>query len=132
MKNLIKDIKTAANLFLDMRKAQKDGYEITLEKKRVLPLIRSGGFYGTVEGCCLDRLDRDIVLKAQKAFNALPDEVKYQLQFSPKAGEYKSRADLWRAMLSPFMTDRECRIAMRCIVSRYIRIFKMEKAEVTA
>lgn len=132
MNSLIKDIKTATNMFLDMRQARKDGCEITLEKKRVLPFMRTGGFYGTVEGCTLDHLDREIVLKAQEAFNAFPDEVKYQLQFSPKAGEYKSRTALWRAALKPVMTDKQYHAAMNCIISWYIHIVKMRKARVNA
>lgn len=33
MANLIKDIKTTVNLFLDIRKSRKDGSEIVLEKR---------------------------------------------------------------------------------------------------
>lgn len=126
MANLINDIRTAANLFLDMRKARKDGTEIVVEEKKVLPVIRTGGFYNTVEGCTLSWYDgiRDI---ARKAFNELPDEVKYQLQFVPKAGEYKERAYLWMAILKPVMTDTQYHTAMRAIIGWYIHIIKERK-----
>lgn len=132
MANLIKDIKTAANLFLDMRKARKNGNEIVVEEKKVFPVIRSGGFYNTVEGCVLDGLERGIKQKAQEAFNELPDEVKYQLQFMPKSGEYKNRADLWRAILKPVMTDAQFHTAMGAIVDWYIHIIKIEKERAAA
>ena len=125
MKNLVKDIKTAANLFLNMRKARKDGAEVVLEEKKILPVIRTGGFYGTVEGCALDRLEREVVIKAQEAFDALSDEVKHQLQFAPKSGEYKVRANLWRAALRPVMTDKQYHIAMNCIIAWYVHIKQM-------
>lgn len=96
-----------------------------LEEKKILPVIRTGGFYGTVEGCALDHLDREIVIKAQEAFNALPDEVKYQLQFAPKSGEYKGRADLWKAALRPVMTDKQYHIAMDCIIAWFMHIKRM-------
>lgn len=132
MSNIIKDIKTVANVFLDMWRARKNGTEIVLEEKKVLPVIRSGGFYGTVEGCVLNHLDNEIGAKARAVFNALPDEVKYQLQFAPKSGEFKDRANLWRAALRPIMTDRQYHIAMNCIITWYIHIIKMEKERAVA
>lgn len=132
MKNLVKDIKTAANLFLNMRKARKDGAEIVLEEKKTLPFIRTCSFYNTIEGCVLNHLSNEIECKAWEAYNALPDEVKYQLQFSPKSGEYKDRADLWRATLRPVMTDRQYHIAMNSIIAWYIHIVKMRKERTAA
>ena len=131
MANLIKDIKTAVSLFLEMRKARKDGEEIVLEEKKVLPVIRSGGFYNTVEGCVLSHYD-GICDIASKAFGELPDEAKYQLQFVPKSGEYKQRADLWRAILRPAMTDAQYHTAMKAIVNWYIHIIKIDKKRVAA
>lgn len=128
MSNLIKDIKTAARLFLDMRKARKDGAEVVLEEKKVLPEIRTGGFYGTVEGCVLSHYE-GICDIARGAFNELPDEVKHRLQFLPKPGEYKGRADLWRAILRPVMTDSQYHAAMKAIIDWYIHIIKMDKKE---
>lgn len=132
MANLIKDIKTAANLFLNMRKARKDEVEVVLEEKKALPFIRTGGFYGTVEGCVLNHLENEIGDKARAAFNELPDEVKYQLQFAPKGGEFKERADLWRATLRPVMTERQYHTAMRAIIDWYIHIIEMKKERAAA
>lgn len=125
MQTILNDLKTAAGLFVDMRKARKRGGAIRVEKKVQIPVIQSGGFYSTVEGCALDRLDREVVIKAQGAFDALPDEVKRQLQFAPKSGEYKGRADLWRAALRPVMDDKQYHIAMNCIIARFVHIKQM-------
>lgn len=105
MSNLAKDIKTAVNLFLDMRQARKSGSELVLEKNRSFPIVHSDGFYNTVEGCVLNHLDNKIGDKAQEAFDALPDEVKYQLMFAPKSGEFKDRTNLWKEALKPVMTE---------------------------
>lgn len=122
MKKLAKDIKVAARLFLAMRNARKDGAEVVLEKKRIIPAIQPGGFYGTVEGCVLSHLDREIALKAHEAYKTLPDGVKHQLQFSPEGGEFKERAKLWRDILSSLMDEKQCHIAMYFIVNWYIHI----------
>lgn len=129
MVNLIKDIKTAVSLFLDMRKTRKDGTEIVLKKRKVIPIIQTGGFYNTVEGCILSRYE-GICDVAEVAFDKLPDKVKYQLQFSPKSGEFTKRANLWRVMLKPVMTDKQYHIAIRAIIGWYIHIIKMRKGAV--
>ena len=44
--NMIKDIKTAAGIFKDMRKARKEGAEIKIHKSVQIPLMNSStGFY---------------------------------------------------------------------------------------
>ncbi|MCI9135444.1 MAG: hypothetical protein HFI31_14865 [Lachnospiraceae bacterium] len=127
--NILTDLKTSARLFLDIRKERKNWAEIVVEKKKVFPLIQTGGFYGTVEGCTLSHLDRAIVLKAQEAFKELPDEIKHQLQFLPKNGEFIERARFWRDILSPVMDGKQCHIAMLDIIHWYICIKKMDKEE---
>lgn len=47
---ILNDLKVAAGLFADMRKARKRGGAIKVEKKIQIPVIQSGGFYSTVEG----------------------------------------------------------------------------------
>ena len=128
MANLINDIKTTVNLFLDIRKSRKDGSEIVLEKKRVFPIIQTGGFYNTVEGCTLSWY-KEICDVAEAAFDELPDEVKYELQFAPKSGEFKDRVNLWRAILKPVMTDIQYYTAIKAIIDWYIHIIKIRKTE---
>lgn len=127
--NILSDLKPSARLFLDIRKERKNGTEIVVEKKKVLPLIQTGGFYGTVEGCTLSHLDRAIVIKAQEAFKELPDEIKHQLQFAPKDGEFIERVRFWRDILNTSMTKKQCHIAVCNIIHWYICIKQMHKEE---
>jgi len=55
---ILNDLKAAAGLFVDMRKARKRGGAIKVEKKIQIPVIQSGGFYSTVEGCALSHCER--------------------------------------------------------------------------
>ena len=121
------DLKVAAGIFVDMRKARKEGVEVEVKKTVQISFIQSGGFYNTVEGSVLCNYGKDVSNKAQEAFNSLPDEVKHRLQFSPKEGEYKERANLWRAILKPVMADKQYHVAMKAIVSWYIHIVKLRK-----
>lgn len=126
IKNVIHDAKAAVSLFGDMQKARKKGEEIVVERKIQVPFVVSGGFYNTVEGCTLSKLDKEIVSKAEDAFDGIPNEEKHKLQFSPKDGEFIQRAGLWRDILKPVMTEKQCHIAMKCIIEWYIHIKQMQ------
>lgn len=123
--NMISDARSAFGIFKDMRRARKDGTEIVIEKKKQLPLIQCGGFYNTVEGCTLSWLDQEIVDQAIIAFYNLPDAEKHRLQFSPEDGEFIERAKLWRNIMGTVMTEKQCHIAMNCIIHWYIHIKQM-------
>lgn len=127
MANLIRDIKTAAKLFVDMRKAEKGGCEIVLRKTVEIPMIKSGGFYNTVEGSTLHNLGYNIANKAQIAFSKLSEEEKHRLQFAPKDGEFVERAKMWKNILIVEMSERECHIAMRRILEWYLHIKQMNR-----
>lgn len=125
IKNAIHDIKTTLGVFKDLRKARKEGGEIVVVQKRQIPIIVSGGFYNTVEGCALSWLDSKIVDLACEAFNGLPDDEKHRMQFSPKDGDFIERAILWKDIFKPVMTQNQRHIAMNCIIEWYIHIKKM-------
>ena len=125
IKNVISDAKVAFGIFRDMQKSRKDGTEIVVDKKLQIPLIRSGGFYNTVEGCTLSKLDKKIVDKAEEIFNGLSAEDKHRLQFSPKDGEFAEGARFFKNILRPVMSEKQCHIAMNCIIHWYIHIKKM-------
>lgn len=126
MKNkLLHDMKVTASFFADVRKARKDGGEIVVEQKIQIPVIKSGGFYNTVERCTLSWLDREIKDKAREAFNRLPEEQKHKLQFAPQDGEFVERVIFWKEMLKPVLTKKQCCIAVNCIIEWYIHIKQM-------
>lgn len=123
--NIITDAKTALNIFRDMRKAGKEGREIAVKQKMQAPVIMCGGFYNTVEGCTLSRLDKGIRDKALKAFNGLPSEEKHRLQFAPEDGEFAERAHFWEELLGEIMPERQRHIAMAAVLHWYICIKRM-------
>lgn len=122
MQTILNDLKAAAGLFVDMRKARKRGGEIRIEKKVQIPVIQSGGFYSTVEGCALSHCEKEVVNAAQRAFSRLPDSEKHRLTFSPKAGEFAERAAFWKDMLKSDMTEQQYRKAILTLIRQYIRI----------
>ena len=119
---ILNDLKVAAGLFADMRKARKRGGAIKVEKKIQIPVIQSGGFYSTVEGCALSHCEKEIVNAAQRAFSRLSDSEKHRLTFSPKAGEFAERAAFWKNLLKPTMPEQQYRKAILTLIRQYIRI----------
>lgn len=126
MKNsILADIRAAAGLFPEIRKARKNGYALEVVQYKQLPIIRSGGFYNTVEGCTLSNCGEEIASRAQNAFDRLPEESKRLLQFSPKRGEFIDRAELWAFILRAELTPNQYHIAMSNILDWYIHIKRM-------
>ena len=105
-----------------MWKARRRGGAIRVKKKVQIPVIQSGGFYSTVEGCALSHCEKEIVNAAQRAFSRLSDSEKHRLKFSPKAGEFVERAAFWKDLLKPDMTEQQYRKAILTLIRQYIRI----------
>lgn len=122
MQTILKELKTAVRLFMDMRKARKCGDTIRIEEKVQIPVIQSGGFYSTVEGCAISNCEKEIADAAQRAFSRLPDSEKHRLAFSPKAGEFAERAAFWKDLLKPDMSEQQYRKAILALIRQYIRI----------
>ena len=122
MQTILKDLKTAAGLFVNMRKARKHGGAIRVEEKVQIPDIQPRGFYSTVEGCALSHCEKEIVNAAHGAFSRLSDSEKHRLTFSPKAGEFAERAAFWKNLLKPNMPERQYRKAILTLIRQYIRI----------
>lgn len=125
MQTIMNDLKAAAGLFVDMRKARKCGGAVRLEKKIQVPVFQSGGFYNTVEGCTLSHLSKEVRDLAEGVFNKLSDEEKHRMQFPPKDGEFADRVRFWRGILKPAMNGKQCHIAMCRIIHWYIHIKRM-------
>lgn len=127
--DLIKDIKSAVNIFRDMRKARRITRENEAKGSVMLPELRGRSFYNTVEGAVLSHCEKGIFKAAYKAFSQLDDEKKHQLCFSPREGEFIDRANSWKESLSPAMTEKQLRKAMIRIIHWYIHIKHLNKGE---
>lgn len=121
---LIKDIKSAVNIFRDMRKARRIEQENTMVK---IPVLRGGSFYDTVEGCTLANCEKDIVEIAERTFTELPYDEKERLIPPPRDGEFIDHANAWKELLSPVMTEKQLRKAMIRIIHWYIHIKHLHK-----
>ena len=124
--NFLEDIKTATNLFIDMRKASKEGKKITVNRTLEIPMFSVGNsFFDTIEGCTLSNCkESGVCVIAQKAFSELPYDIKCLLSNSPKDGEFVERANFWKRLLQPVMTSKQYHVAMTEILNWYIHIKK--------
>ena len=124
--NMIKDIKTAAGIFKDMRKARKEGAEIKIHKSVQIPLMNSNtGFYDTVEGCTLANCGQEIRTAAQEAFKTLSCEEKRRFSYVPENGEFIERLHFWEDLLQPVLLPGQFRTARAALICWYIHIKRM-------
>lgn len=124
---LIKDIKSAVNIFRDIRKARRIARENEAKGSVMLPELRGRSFYDTVEGAVLSHCEKGIFEIAYKAFTELDNGKKHQFCFSPRDGEFIDRANSWKELLSPVMTEKQLRKAMIRIIHWYIHIKHLHK-----
>lgn len=123
MKKFFSDVKTAADVFTDIRRAGKEGTVVEIRKSRALPVFTAGpGILDTVEGCTLWNCNKDVFDEIQDTFNILSVEEKRRLAFSPKNGEFIERASFWRALIASVLSPEQTRKAMLSILQWYIHI----------
>lgn len=128
MKNFFSDVKTAADIFLDIRKERKQGREVEVRKVKSLPVFCVGpGLLDTVEGIVLWNHSRQVYNKIENAFKALPDEEKKRQSFSPNDGEFIERANFWKTLVSSVLPPEQSRKAMMSILQWYIHIKQLPK-----
>lgn len=120
--NLVTDVKTAVNLFRDMRKERKNGCDIEVRKVAEMPIINCGPtFLNTVEGCRLMNGEYSVYQNVKQVFDRLSYEEKHKLEFAPKDGEFIARARFWRSVLKPVMDSKQYRTSMYLILDWYIQ-----------
>lgn len=84
-------------------------------------------FLDTVEGCTICSRAKDAFNAAQEVFAAQPEEVKRQLSFAPKSGEFVSRAHFWRDLLKPALPTSQYYEAMIAIYRWYRHIIGLQE-----
>lgn len=123
MKKFFSDVKTAADVFTDIRRARKEGAVVEIRKSRVLPVFTAGPcILDTVEGCTLWNRNKEVFDEIQGAFKSLPSEEKRRLAFSPENGEFIERASIWRSLIASVLSPEQTRKAMISILQWYIHI----------
>lgn len=123
MKKLLNDVKIAAGIFTDIRKARKEGTEVEVRKVRRLPVLSVGlSILDTVEGITLWNQNKDVFDAIERAFNALPDEERKKQTADLEDGEFTERAYFWKALISSALPPEQTRKAMISILHWYIHI----------
>ena len=95
--NILQDIKTAANVFGEVRKARKAGASgVQVKPVYTVPAVHFGYWGFTMEGCLFDGPKwqplRDV-------FNSFPEETQHALTFAPGDGEWGDRVRFWKEAL---------------------------------
>lgn len=123
MRKFFSDVKTAADVFSDIRRARKEGTVVEIRKSRVLPVFSVGlSMFDTVEGCTLWNHNKEVFDEISSAFNALPDEERKRQTSAPKKGEFVERASFWRSLIASVLSPEQTRKAMISILQWYIHI----------
>lgn len=76
-------------------------------------------FYDTVESSVFARCGSDTHSIALSAFRALPYDKQHSLAFSPRNGEFTSRALFWASILQPILPQKAYHAAMIQILNWY-------------
>lgn len=125
--NILQDIKTAAKVFGEVRKARKNGATgVKIEPVRTIPVYTlAPALLNTMEGPLVWNAGRDVYQVVQEIFNGLPYETRRQLEFTPKKpGEWVERAQFWKRELQPAMPPQMYHEVMVLFISWYARCLR--------
>lgn len=120
--NIFYDIKMVADLFVNIRKARKEGTQVEVREVVKVPFNTGIGILNTVEGRALWNHNKKLFDAVQVEFNKLTQEEKHKLSFVPKDNEFVERAYIWRTMINSVLPPDDCRKAMITILHQYIHI----------
>lgn len=132
--NILQDIKTAASIFGEVRKARKRGANaVQIEPVYSVPCVTLKPAYrNTVEGCQTWKLGLDADRAVMEIFKSLPYETQRRLEFSPeKPGEWAERTRFWQQQLKPALPPKMYHDVMILFVGWYIHCLRLRK-EATA
>ncbi len=126
---LFQDIRTAANVFGEVRKARKAGASaVEIKPVYTVPVYTlKPCFLNTVEGCQTWKLGRDIDQAVSKVFYGLPYDVQRRLEFTPEEpGGWAERARFWQRQLRPVLPPRMYHDVMVLFLHWYAHCLRME------
>lgn len=126
--NILQGIKTAANVFGEVRKARKAGADgCQLHIARSVPVYHLGYWIETMEGCLFYGQKWQPV---RDVFGNFPEETKRALVFTPKGhGEWAERARFWARELKPALPPELYHDAMLCLIGWYAHCLRMADLE---
>ena len=104
--NILQDIKTAATVFKEVRRARKEGAAVETRTRKVwtVPVRKPDYWTWTMEATIFYHGEE----KASVAvFDTFPEDVQHALTFGPKRGEWADRVRFWQEHLRPALPPRE-------------------------
>lgn len=117
--NILQDIKTAANVFGEVRKARKAGANaVQIKPVYTVPMLKTGLWPWTMEACLMrgGEVERAVVA----VFKTFPHEVQRSLTFTPKEpGGWADRARFWKQQLKPVLPSKDYHSVMVRFIGWY-------------
>lgn len=129
--NILQDIKTAANVFGEVRKARKSGASaVQIKPVYTVPCVTfKPAYLNTIEGCLTWKCGRDADRAVMEVFKSLPYEVQRRLEFTPlEPGGWGERARFWQQQLKPVLPPKMYHDVIILFIEWYIHCLKREKA----
>ena len=101
--------------------------KIRIEPVRRVPVMHTGGWYYTMEGCLFAKCSDGLKQAVRDVYNTFDEETREKLAVTPKTpGGWIERADFWRRHLCR-LPRKQYYLAMSCIVGWYARCVKRRK-----
>lgn len=119
---ILQDIKAAANVFGEVRKARKAGAAaVQIKPVYTMPAVTfKPAYFNTIEGCQTWKCGFEAERAVMEVFKGLPYEMQRRLEFSPKEpGEWIARARFWQEHLRPALPPKTYHDVMLTLVSWY-------------
>jgi len=132
--NILQDIKTAANVFGEVRKARKTGASaVQVRPVYTVPVYNPKPcFLNTIEGPQAWNHGRDVYKAVSEVFHSLPYETQRRLEFTPEQpGEWVERAQLWQQQLRPTLPPKMYHDVMALFIHWYAHCFRMRREAAT-
>lgn len=126
--NILQDIKTAVNVFGEVRKARKNGASaVKVKPVYTVPVLHLSYWGSTMEGCLFYGQKwkplRDV-------FDSFDEETQHVLTFAPKEQrEWVDRAKFWEEALRPALEPMLYHEAMIIIDHWYIHCMRMRRPD---
>lgn len=125
MKNFISDLRTAAKVFNQAKRARKRGAVLQVQETINLPVYKLGGWSATLEATLFPRETDQFV---RNVFYGFAPNVQHDLLFTPESsGGWLARAQFWREQLRPTLPPDMFHAAMIRLCSHYRNIIIRRK-----
>ncbi len=125
---ILQDIKIAADVFCEVRKARKAGAEaVKIKPAFTVPCATfTPAYLNTIEGCQTRKLGREIDQAVKEVFDCLPYETRRQIE-RDDMGSWADRARFWQRQLKPALPPKEYHAVMTLFIGWYAHCLRMRK-----